>query len=181
MHSRGRRAIGGTHGSGRWSARRTRRLVHCLAASILFAGAGICGWACGTPLALPEVGGGVRPERMPTRARVEEIPPLSAFAAIWSKPLRGRLQEETKTTAQASPARPPAPRVARPALVLLGVYGGRVAVFREASGGGKELTVELGERIGDAEVVGIDSDRVTLRRQGVAFDFVIAHPRGEDR
>ncbi|MCY2929860.1 MAG: hypothetical protein NTV86_10280 [Planctomycetota bacterium] len=125
-----------------------------------------------SPTASPRGHGAAsRPASAPAQAR-----PLSDYAAIAARPLRGPLFDP-KPAPVVAPAPPPKPTLN--AVVTGTAVGGEqaFAVFR--SGPGEEQLLGVGEAIAGATILAIGEDSVTVQFNGETIHLKVQPPKEE--
>ncbi len=174
------RLVGRFRSGDRWSRKGKQRVVRIAGTMVVASGIAVFFWSYNASLSVESLAGGLPRVRPAPLQEQEKIPAISSFASIWGKPMRRPLVDPAKSVVRRRPAEPPKRKVPRPAVTLLGIYGGRFAVFRVGGAGSKEVTVAEGEQVGNAVVERVGAGRVTLSREGESFDFEVPR-RGGDR
>jgi hypothetical protein len=124
---------------------------------------------------------GSKTEGLPVMAVAKEPAPIASYSSIAEKNIFNPERKDFKVTGPGSVMKP----TGRPQVVL---YGVTIAEnYQSASvvnpgrplkkGEREQMTLKLGERIGEYKLAKVSSDRITLEAQGDTFEVLLYDPR----
>lgn len=156
--------------------RRTKLFLWYTTSGLILTTAVVVATASLRPYDVPNVN--VAPEPLPTEDPSQQqeagLPALSTFRKIWTLNLRRSLVDTPVTTQTKNTKKPISPLAARLAGTVV-ESGHSIAMFITPNGG-----IELkgvGEKVGDAEILGITQTGASVRYHGDVIDLTLENKK----